>query len=178
MFTSYYVFEHLTGTNAKTRIDCTASTGDYKPFEEMRTKKEQNFKGDSFKVGGLTLRLCHLPCKYKVDPDRKPNLALVKDRSVSSVKEIRGLMSGVYCPDLNNCNIAFGDMSHTHDALLFVLKDVDFDNGRLKDGAKIEVFVAKGQSRVSRELWSEIRIGNENYRAEMAALRAKAKQEQ
>lgn len=178
VFSSYYKFEHLTGTKAYTRVECTASTGDYKPLENLRTKKARKAseKIDACFVGQLTLRLCKLPSKYKVDPDRIPSIVLVKNTNVSSIKGERGFLeSGVFTPDYQDITFGYGDMNGTPDGFLFVLKDVEFTNGRLKDGATIEIFVAPHQARTALNLWQSVRMRYPRMLAEMAALRAKAK---
>lgn len=176
ILSSYYKFTHKTGTKGKTRVDCLASTGDYNPLELLRTKKERkaSAKIDACLVGQLALRLCKLPSKYNVDPDRKPSIVLVKNENVSSIREIRGFMSGVFVPDYQNMEFGYGDMNGTPDALLFVLKDVEFTNGRLKEGATVEVFVAPHQAHNALNLWQSVRMGDKRLLAEMAALKAKA----
>lgn len=157
-------------------MDCTTSTGDYNPLEALRTKKERkaSLKVDACLIGQLALRLCKLPSKYNVDPDRRPSIVFVKNENVSSIREIRGFIGGVFVPDYQNMEFGYGDMNGTPDALIFVLKDVEFTNGRLKNDATIELFVAPHQAHNALNLWQSVRMGDKRLLAEMAALRAKA----
>ncbi len=43
ILTDYYRFEKRPGQNSKMRMDCTASTQSYNPFEALRNKKGELF---------------------------------------------------------------------------------------------------------------------------------------
>lgn len=178
MISSYYKYERITGTKAATRLVCTASTGDYQPLEIMRAKKSRKSnKGDITKFGQLSARLCTLPSKFHVDPDRQPDFALVSTRNISSIKNISGFISGVFTPDLKDAEFAYGDIYNTSDAILFVLKNWEFTNRRIKDGASIELFIIKHEAHRAKDYWQAARMGYQPLLKEMVDMRAKAKSE-
>lgn len=178
-FECYYKFEHLKGTKAMTRLVCLFSTGNYPPFEKLRTTKaaKATAKKDACSVGELSLRLCRLPERFKVEAETKPNLVLVKNGNISSIKQADGFLSGAYVPGYENALIGFGDFCHTPDALLFVLRNVEYTDGRLKDGATVEVFVAKRQACWALRIWQAARLPTVPLLQEMEALRKQARPE-
>lgn len=115
-----YVMEKLPGQKAKTRYDCTASTGDYAIFEEVAQRHRGDVKRFKFYVG-LT------PDSFNSHRQRSSerSITLPSGRNLSSV----------YVDDLENNRYAHGDVDGTNDALLFV-----FEN----DYKKMEVYVARG----------------------------------
>lgn len=146
ILTDYYRFEKLSKPKSKLRIDCTASTGGYIPFEILRNKT-----GDLFMyIGDNTYT--------KAGKERKADLALSKTAHISSV----------YNPDLN-LPYWYGDMKGTTDAFLFVHNNAEFINGGIQVGAVIELFVARGQRNNRSQLYNALCDGELDE--EMNALR-------
>jgi len=120
ILTDYYHFERLNGQKSASRLDCTRSTGGYNEFEALRSKT------------GLFL---YYGKPLDSNNKRRPEKALTKGT----------YLSGVIIPDVE-VSYGYGDVKGTNDALLFILDDCKEDNeGKLIDGATIEIFVARGQ---------------------------------
>ncbi len=150
ILTDYYRFERLKGTKAKLRIDCTASTRSYEPFEEKRSMKalRHTDKRDGCNVGDLFCYFGDVPKTFGGSVHRKADKALTKSKNISSI----------YVPEPQS-NLGYGDMKGTTDALLFIFHDAEVANGRLKDGAVIEIFVARGMARDKAGLYNELSDG-------------------
>lgn len=176
VFQHYYKFQHVFGAKAKTRLICVASTHDYLPFERLRTQKErkETQTRDACKVGGLVVGLCQFPYKFDIDPQRKPMLILKKSQNISSIQDI---VSGLFFPDCEHTQLAHGDMNNTADGLLFVLRDVEYINGRLRGNATLEVFIARHRAHESLLLWQLARLPDAMLWKDIKELRAKAKAE-
>ena len=126
------------------------------------------------------MRLCPRSDKMlKANPLRVPEMLLVHGKGhISSLyKASDFIVAGVYNPDLKVLKFAYGDMHGTPDALLFVLKDVQSIDGRLTEGAQLEIFVAKNMSHYSKGIWAYVKGGRQELLDEMANLRAIAKKE-
>lgn len=148
VLTDFYRFGHITDT--KTRIDCIASTESYPLFEAMRNKANELFLyvGDnSYTTAGK---------------EGKSDLSLTKKQFVTSI----------YRPDITN-NLGYGDVYRTADALIFVFTDFSITDGRLSDGAIVEVFIARGYRKDRRNVY-EAFLGGE-LDEEVKLLRQKAK---
>lgn len=134
--TDYYRFERLAGTKSKNRMDCVVSNGTHQRFEESRFKRP--IKGDGKRgktiVGGLGIYYVDTPDGYSGNLKRKPT----KSITMSS-----GNLSGVYDYDMEN-GVAFGDVSDTADAILFLFHNFREVNKIVQDGSIIEVFIARG----------------------------------
>lgn len=152
ILTDYYCFEHKADTKSKTRIDCVTSTESYPQFEALRNKENILF----LYVGDNT--------HTKAGKELKADLALTKTKHVSSI----------YRPDVTN-GFAYGDINHTADAILFVFHDFSITNGRIKDGARIEIFVARGYRNDRANLYTMLLDGE--LSEEMFVLRNKAKKQ-
>ena len=163
ILTDYYKFEKIAGSISKTRIDCTASTRTYDNFEGLRARRSSKRTGkrDEIAAGSLFIHYSDVPTGFGGDVHRKADKCLSKGGNISSV----------YVPNVTE-EIGFGDMKGTTDALLFVFHDCDFTDGRVKDGAQIEVFVARGQSKNKGNLY--ILLSDGELDAEMEQLRKKA----
>jgi hypothetical protein len=117
--TDSYRFERLGGGRSKTRFDCTASTGTYPDFEE---------KGFIY-IG--------VNDYVKASRHRKSDLSVTngKGRHITSI----------FSTDMEN-GFAYGDNNGTTDLLLFVFQDFNIEaDGRITDGAIVEIFVARGK---------------------------------
>ena len=126
----YYRFERETNSKYATRLIETLSTKDYGLFESARAKNE---RCERIK-GALYVRYQHRPQTYGKS-DIKPDFSVsIETYNLSSVKSL-GLNTG----------IAFGDVNRANDAILFLLHDVEFVNGRLKENAILEIVVFEGQ---------------------------------
>lgn len=150
ILTDYYRFERLAGTIAKLRIDCTASTKSYDPMEEKRATKalRHTDKRDGCNVGDLFCYFGDVPDSFGGDIHRKADKALTKTKNISSI----------YVPDAKS-NFGYGDMKGTADALLFVFHNAIVTDGRLNDGAAIEIFVARGLAKDRLALFNELTDG-------------------
>ena len=151
ILTDYYKFEKLQGGKSKLRIDCTASTGEYAPFEEKRNKQGALF----FYVGDNV--------QEKAKP--KADLAISKTKHISSV----------YVPDIT-LPFAYGDIQHTADAMVIIFKNVEFVNGGAVEGSEFEIFIARGQRNNRQQLYNLLSDGE--IESEIENLRVRAKSEQ
>lgn len=131
ILTDFYKLEKLPNQKAKSRIDCTASTGSYNPLELFRNKADDLF----LYIGGNTYT--------KAGKQRKSDLVLSKSIHISSI----------YNPDIE-LPYWYGDMKGTSDAFLFIHHNVKFIDGRIQDGAIIELFVARGQKNNRTQLYN------------------------
>nr|WP_294075795.1 hypothetical protein [Prevotella sp. UBA4952] len=150
ILTDYYRFERIKGTKAKLRIDCTASTGSYESLEEKRAVKalRHTDKRDGCNVGDLFCYYGDVPQTFGGNVHRKADKALTKTKNISSI----------YIPDPQS-NLGYGDMKGTADALLFIFHNAEVVNGKLNDGAVIEIFVARGMARDKAGLYNELSDG-------------------
>lgn len=164
--TDYYLFNKVS-VKAKTRMDCIASTGSYLVFEDMRSVKDskETKTKDKINRGDLLMYVCetsknnNLSCRI----DRKPSLSItIRKKHIS----------GIYVPDLeHNPDIGYGDLAGTSDAIIFLL-DIEMENGAIKVGGSVEIFVARGLSKDKIELYNMACEGALDYEMEM--LRAQA----
>lgn len=163
ILTDYYRFERL-ATKSKTRLDCVASTKSYPEFEEKRTTKANKAteKRDATEVGNLVIYLGDVPEQFGGDIHRKADKAItLKGKNLSSV----------YVPDPTS-NFGFGDVRGTADALLFIFDNLEVANGAISQGAKLEVFIARGQSKNRVPLYNLLTDGE--LEEEMNELRQRA----
>lgn len=163
IFTDYYKFEKK-AEKAKSRIDCTHSTHSYPLFEDMRCKKEikPSLKRDGCLIGDLYVYIADVPINFKADAKRKADKAITKNSNISSV----------YIPDLQK-EFGYGDIRESTDAVIFVLSDVDFVDGAIKQGSIIEMFIARGQAKNRQNLYTMVCEGY--YDEELQNLREQAK---
>ena len=145
ILTDYYCFERL-ANKSKTRLDCTASTMSYPEFEEKRCTKPQRAteKRDATNVGDLVVYYGDVPNSFGGDVHRKANKSLtIKGKNLSSI----------YVPDPST-NFAYGDVRGTADALLLVLSNFEVVNGVVQQGAKLEIYIARGKSKDCKPLYN------------------------
>ena len=145
ILTDYYRFERL-ASKSKTRLDCTASTMSYPEFEEKRCVKPQRAteKRDATNVGDLVVYYGDVPDSFGGDVHRKANKSLtIKGKNLSSI----------YVPDPGT-NFAYGDVRGTADALLLVLSNFEVVNCTVQQGAKLEIFIARGKSKDCKPLYN------------------------
>ena len=166
ILTDLYRFERKPGTVSKLRIDCTASTKSYDPLENNRATKQfrRTDKRDGCSVGDLFVYFGDVPEQFGGDARRKADKALTKTKNISSI----------YVPDPQS-SYAYGDMKGTADALLFVFHDAGVTDGRLNDGAVVEIFVARGLAKDRMALYNELADGLLDD--EIAALRERVTSE-
>jgi len=146
-FTDYYKGEKL--TDAKSRFDITASTGEYDYFESLLINKR------TFNIGGLSIYLTGRPEDWK---GKKTDLALTKGRhNITSVKR----------PNIET-NIAYGDINNTNDCCIIVV-NTDFKEVGI---IAIEIFIARGLSNDTTGLWNLFTDGELDV--EIEELRQKA----
>lgn len=143
--TDYYKMEKLPNCKSKLRYDCTASTGEYEPFEERAQRgRDKRFK---FYYGGT-------PDQFSANAQRKADRAITDTTNISSV----------YTPDLDCPLLAFGDVANTNDALLFLFTE---------DYKQIEVFVSRGMKNHVKGLFALFADGELDD--EITTLRQRAK---
>jgi len=123
ILTDYYKGENLPG-NARSRIDVTASTGSYEPFEQ----KLRNKKGEQFYYLG------DVPDRFKFTRKDPPDKAITKGHNISSV----------FVPD-PALPYGFGDIHQTSDAALFIYSN---------NWQVIEIFIARGQRNNKRNIYT------------------------
>ncbi len=151
ILTDYYKFERLAAAKSKTRVDCTASSVSYPPFESLTNKKGELF----VYVGDNT----HTAAGQK----GKSDLAITHTKHISSV----------YRPDIES-GLGWGDVNGTSDALLFVFTDFPINNGELASGAKVEIFVARGKRSDRQNLYNLFADGELNCDIERLRQNAKS----
>ena len=98
IITDYYRMEKLPDQKSKMRLDCTASTGAYPEFEQMRNK-----------AGAFFFYFGNVPDSFGANIKRKADKAITKVKNISSV----------YVPDIKQRS-GYGDVRGTQDALLFM----------------------------------------------------------
>lgn len=150
ILTDYYKFERLAAAKSKTRVDCTASSESYPPFESLTNKKGELF----VYIGDNT----HTAAGQK----GKSDLAITHTKHISSV----------YRPDIES-GLGWGDVNGEKDALLFVLTNFFIVNGQVTDGAKVEIFVARGKRSNHHNLYNLFADGELN--GDIERLRQNAK---
>ncbi len=152
--TDYYKFEKLQGGKSKQRIDCTASTGGYAPFEEKRNKQGRLF----VYIGDNT--------HTRAGAQRKADLAITNSKG--------NHLSSVFTPDVKQ-PLAYGDVQHTSDAMLIVFNGFKLVNGAVVEGGEFEIFIARGQRNNRNQLYNLLCDGELD--TEMQTLREQAKTE-
>jgi len=147
ILTDYYKGEKL--TDAKSRFDITASTGEYDFFESLLINKLK------FNIGGLSFNCGQRPDKWG---GKKTDMAITKgSQNVTSVKR----------PNLEN-NIAFGDINGSNDGCIIVL-NIDFKETGI---TTIELFIARGLRNDTDGLWQLFIDGELNNEIELLRKRA------
>lgn len=163
LLTDYYRFEKVV-TKSKMRLDCTASTESYPPFEEKRATKSQRAteKRDLTNVGDLVVYFGDVPSRFGGEVHRKADKSLtIKGNNLTSI----------YVPDPAS-NLAYGDVKGTSDAILIVFTDFHVINGTPQQGARLEIFVARGKSKDRQALYSLLSDGE--FDEEINELRERA----
>ena len=164
IITDYYKFEK-TALLSGTRMDCVASTKGYPEFEDKRKTRgnKQTAKKDANFVGALTCYYGNVPDRFGDDARRKA------DKSVSIGSKN---LSSVYVPDVT-LPYAFGDVQGTTDAILFVFGDnFGVTDGRVNQGAVMEMFICRGQSKNCQALYNLLCDGGLDE--ELEAIRKQA----
>lgn len=167
LLTDYYRFEKV-ASKAKMRLDCTASTESYQPFEEKRATKPRKAseRFDATAVGDLVVYFGDVPKTFGGDVHRKADKSLtMKSTNLSSI----------FVPD-PAVNLAYGDVRGTSDAILIVFEGFDVVNGKPQQGAILEVFIARGKSKDRVPLYNLLCDGELDE--EMILLRERATQHQ
>lgn len=145
--TDYYRFEHLVGT-AKTRLDCTTSTGSYEEFEIRRCRRATK----STKPGDLVI--------YCTDVLRNDNFnADAKRRADRNLTIGSKNISSIYTFDPDPKE-GFGDFKDTQDALIFAFKGFSMIGIAEAAGVVIEVYVARGLKNSARQLFTMLENGD------------------
>lgn len=163
IITDGYFLEKI-AEHSKTRLDCTASTKSYPPFEEKRATKPHNptAKSDAIKVGALVMYFNDVPERFKASLKRKASKSLtIKGKNLSSI----------FVPDIGS-GFAYGDCKGTSDALLFVFHNFNVIDGRVEMGAKLEIFVARGYSKDCKALYNAFADGELDGEVEIIRKRA------
>jgi len=147
MLTDYYQGQKL--TEAKSRFDIVASTGEYDFFENLLINKQK------FNIGGLSFNCGQRPDRWK---GKKTDMAITKgSQNITSVKR----------PSLEN-NLAYGDINGSNDGCIIV-----FNSDYKQTGiTNIEIFIARGLRNDTDGLWDLFTDGELNH--EIEALREKA----
>lgn len=126
ILTDYYKGEKL--TDAKSRFDIVASSGEYDLFESLLINKK------SFNVGGLSFNLVSRPDRWK-----KKNASLAISKGSHNI-------TSLIRPDLN-LNFSFGDINL--DAIIFVFNS-DWKEAGINT---LEIFIARGLRNDVNSLW-------------------------
>ena len=117
--TDLYAYKRLQNPKNKGRLDCTASTKSYPDFEEK-----------PFIYIGINDHI-------RASRQRKSDLSVTS----GSGKHI----TNIFTVDMEK-GLAYGDNKGTTDLLLFVPQNFGMEaDGRITEGATIEVFIARGK---------------------------------
>jgi hypothetical protein len=147
ILTDYYKGEKL--TDAKSRYDITASSGEYDLFESLLINKTR------FNIGGQSFNCVSRPNRWK---KKNADLAISKgSHNITSL--IR--------PDIST-NYAFGDINHTKDGCIIAFNP-DWKETSI---TTIEIFIARGLRSDINSLWDL--LIDEELKPEMETLRQKA----
>lgn len=147
ILTDYYKGEKL--TDAKSRYDITASSGEYDFFESLLVNKR------GFNIGGHSFNCVSRPDRWK---KKNASLAICKG-STNITSLIR--------PNLN-LHFAFGDINGTKDAAI-----IGYNPDHKERGIKtIEIFIARGLRNDTNSLW-DLLLDHE-LNDEMEILKSKA----
>lgn len=134
--TDYYCFVRV-ATHGNARMDCKASTKSH-PFMEryrgVRTCKETE-KSDALNKGDLKIYVSKTPESFDCIPQRKADLCVTIQKT--NLSQIFKPIDSISLP------YAFGDVNGTTDAIIFVLKDLQIINGRIEQGAMLEMFICR-----------------------------------
>jgi hypothetical protein len=147
ILTDYYKGEKL--TEAQSRFDITASTGEYDLFESLLVNKRK------FNIGGLSFNFAPQP---ETHGGKRVDFILCKGcHSITKV----------FRPNLEN-NLAYGDINGSNDGCVMVFNPDYKQNGI----TTIELFIARGLRSDKDGLWFQFADG---YLAhEVEALRKRA----
>lgn len=147
ILTDYYKGQRL--TEAQSRFDITASTGEYDLFEILLINKIK------FNVGGLSFNYVPRPDRWT---GKKTDYAITKgSHNVTSVKR----------PDIET-PFAYGDINGTNDGCIIVFNP-DFKDTGINS---IEIFIARGCRNDTNSLWDLFTDWELTH--EVEALRKKA----
>ena len=163
ILTDYYRFEKV-ATKAKMRLDCTASTESYPMFEQNRATKPRKAseRFDATAVGDLVVYFGDVPNTFGGDVHRKADKSLtIKGKNLSSI----------FVPDPAS-NLAYGDVRGTSDAILLVFEGFGIVNGIPSQGARLEIFIARGKGKDRVPLYNLLADGALDE--EMSRLREQA----
>jgi len=128
ILTEYYRWQRL--TEAKTRYDKVASTGEYNLFDSMCINKNK------FNIGGSSINLSKRPDRWK---GKKTDMAITKREHN---------LTSVYHPDPNK-PYALGDINGTNDGCIIIFNS-DFKEAGI---IIIEIFIARGLRNDKNPLW-------------------------
>ncbi|MBX3164248.1 MAG: hypothetical protein KF900_07175 [Bacteroidetes bacterium] len=138
---------------SKHRLDCTQSTQSYQPLEIQKNKKGEQF-----------LYVQHFTDHIKAARQRKGDTTITSGAGIH--------ITSVFQADVNS-GVAYGDMKGTTDLLMFVFTNFSREaDGRIKDGATVEIFVARGKKFNKNTIGNLFLDGELN--AEIETLRNKA----
>lgn len=147
ILTDYYKGQRL--TEAQSRFDVTASTGEYDLFEKLLINKLK------FNIGGLSFNYVPRPDRWT---GKRSDYAITKgSHNITSVKR----------PDIET-PFAFGDINGTNDGCIIVF-NTDFKD---TDINTVEIFIARGCRNDTNSLWDLFTDGELTH--EVEALRKKA----
>ena len=147
ILTDYYRGEKL--TDAKSRFDITASTGEYDFFESLLSNKRK------FNVGGLSFNFVPQP---ETHGGKRVDYILCKG-SHSITK--------VFRPNLEN-NLAYGDINGSNDGCVIIFNPDYKETGI----TAIEILIARGLRNDTNSLWDLVTDGD--LMEEVEALRKQA----
>lgn len=165
ILTDYYKFKKL-AKHAKLRLECVASTQSYNVFENAKATKatKATEKRDAINVGDIIIYCNNVPDQFKGNVKRRADKSLtLKGKNLSSV----------FVPDITK-QIGYGDIKDTTDAILLVFHGFKSTNTTIKDGAEIEIFIARGYSKNRVGLYNIFSDGELD--GELNELRKKARQ--
>jgi hypothetical protein len=150
ILTDYYKGQKL--TDAKSRFDIVASSGDYDLFESLLINKR------GFNIGGLSFNLVSRPDRWK---SKNASLAICKgSHNITSLLR----------PDLS-LNFAFGDINGKLDAVVFIFNS-DWKEAGINT---LEIFIARGLRNDLNSLWDLLIDGELDVEIEIFRKKAVTK---
>lgn len=150
IFTDYYKGKKL--TDAKSRFDITASTGDYDHFERLLINMRK------FNIGGLSINCTPQPESHK---GKNADFILSKG-SHSITKIIR--------PDIER-PVSYGDINGTNDSCIIVF-NTDYKEAGINT---IEIFIARGAKNDKLQVWYLFTDGEFSHEVEALINKAVTK---
>lgn len=166
VLTNYYRFTRKACEKSKTRFECTASTGDYAPFEMCRCTRysRPSSQRDEMICGTLYCYINNYALKYF--------MGVVSQIPTKSVTMKSRIVTEIIIS--SDKRYGYGEIRGTHDAIFFILNKVYTKGDTYTEGATIEMFISRGRQATRSRNFKSFQEGMLNRQIEK--LRREAKQ--